>query len=85
MIETKPGKRISLGTVVKRLENLFPPSATNYENKDGKDDQAAQDADDATSHKSISTNQDIERENVSRTTVSCPTSFEKIDEVNYCS
>jgi hypothetical protein len=85
MIKTEPGKRISLGTVVKRLENLFPPSATGYDNKDGKEDQATQDADDETSHKSISKNQDIERGNVSKTTVSCPTSFEKIEEVNYCS
>jgi hypothetical protein len=60
MIETEPGKRISLESVVKRLENLFPPSATSYDNKDRKDDQATQDGDDESSHKSISTSQDIE-------------------------
>ncbi len=83
MIKTQPKKRISLESVVMRLETLFPPSATSYDSKYRKDDQAPQDGDDGSSQKSSSTSQDIERGNVSGTE-SCR-SLEKIDEVNFCS
>jgi hypothetical protein len=82
MIETEPEKRISLETVVMRLE-LFPPSATSQEYR--KHVQPTQDSNDDSSQKSSSTSQDIERGNVSKPTVSCSTSFENKDEVNYCS
>ncbi|XP_046457674.1 uncharacterized protein LOC124204625 [Daphnia pulex] len=79
MIDTEPEKRISLETVVKELETLFPPFATSQEYR--KHVQPTQDGNDDSSQKSSSTSQDIERGKVSKPTVSCGTSFENIDEV----